>query len=300
MPTMRRRFWHALIAFLVLPGTVAFLGPWLLRPVTRDVHIPGVPVFVAGIVLLLWCVRDFYVVGRGSLAPWAPPERLVIVGLYRLSRNPMYIAVLVILCGWATMYASRTLWLYTVFVAIAFHLRVIFGEEPWLARTHGAEWTAYRADIPRWLGIPMHPRLTDNRIGILTTATVVLAAALSFVVGSVAVELSNSSPPGLDRFINDWLLNVLPSFMFGAVLASAVAIAGHRAGTRGSGTRAHVRRMRWGYGIAILLSIAVLASAPWNDDFRLFGQLLVWPLSAVAGCLLADLVVGRRRPTAET
>jgi hypothetical protein len=249
---------------------------------------------VIGIFLLLWCVRDFYVAGRGSLAPWAPPERLVIVGLYRLSRNPMYIAVLIILCGWAIMYASRTLWLYAGFVAIAFHLRVIFGEEPWLARTHGAEWTAYRSDVARWLGIPMHPSITGNRIQQLTTATVVLAAVLSFVVGSVAVELSNSLPSGAGRFINDWSLNILPSFVFGGMLASAVAIAAHRAGTRASGTRAHVRRMRWGYGMAILLSVAVLASAPWNDDFRLFGQLLVWPLSAVVGCLLADFVVARR------
>ena len=289
----RRRFWHAVIAFLVLPGTVAFLVPWLLRPRAADVHTLGVPIFIAGIGLLLWCVRDFYVAGRGSLAPWAPPERLVIVGLYRLSRNPMYIAVLFILCGWALLYASRTLWLYAVFVAIAFHLRVILGEEPWLARTHGAEWAAYRADVSRWFGIPMHPFITANRIQLLTTAAVVLAAVLSFIVGSVTVELSNSVPLSADRFIDDWAWNVLPSFLFGGILASGVAIASHRAGTRVSGMGAHVRRMRWGYGIAILLSVAVLASSPWNDDFRLFGQLLVWPLSAVIGCLLADLVVAR-------
>ena len=149
----RRSFWQAAIAFLVLPGTVAFIVPWLLRPPVARVNFVGVPVLVAGGLLLLWCVRDFYVAGHGSLAPWAPPERLVIVGLYRLSRNPMYIAVLVVLSGWATIFASRTLWLYAAFIAIAFHLRVVFGEEPWLARTHGAEWTAYRADVPRWLGI---------------------------------------------------------------------------------------------------------------------------------------------------
>ena len=63
----------------------------------------------------------------------------------------MYIAVLLILCGWVTMFASRTLWVYAAFVAIGFHLRVVFGEEPWLARAHGAEWAAYRARVPRWL-----------------------------------------------------------------------------------------------------------------------------------------------------
>ena len=146
---LRRRFWPAVIAFLVLPGTVAFLIPWLLRPAEGGIHVLGIPVLVAGIGLLLWCVRDFYVAGRGTLAPWAPPERLVIVGLYRLSRNPMYIAVLIILCGWAMTFASRTLWIYAAIVTLAFHLRVVFGEEPWLARTHGPAWDAYRAHVPR-------------------------------------------------------------------------------------------------------------------------------------------------------
>jgi hypothetical protein len=139
----------------------------------------------------------------------------------------------------------------------------------------------------------VHTLHAGNRIQLLTTATVVLAAVLSFVVGSVAVELSNSSPPGGDRVIYEWILNILPSFLFGAMLGWEVAIAGRRSGTQASGMGAHVRRMRWGYGMAILLSVAVLASAPWNDDFRLFGQLLIWPLSAVVGCLLADFAVAR-------
>ena len=154
-----RRLWHAIIAFLVLPGMLAFLVPWLIRPVREHIHLPGIPVLVVGIVLLLWCVRDFYVVGLGTLAPWAPPERLVIVGLYRVSRNPMYLAVLTILCGWALLFASRTLWTYGAFVAIGFHLRVIAFEEPWLARTHGVEYATYRARIPRWLGVAsIHPQ----------------------------------------------------------------------------------------------------------------------------------------------
>ena len=153
------RFWSAAIAFLVCPGTVALLVPWLIRPVGTRICPAGIPILVAGLGLLLWCVRDFYVAGRGSLAPWAPPAHLVTVGLYRFSRNPMYIAVLLTLCGWATMFASRTLWIYAAVIAVAFHLRVILGEEPWLARTHGAEWAAYRRQVPRWLGIgSLHPR----------------------------------------------------------------------------------------------------------------------------------------------
>ena len=92
-------FWRA-FAFIALPVTVAFVVPLLLRGRTGPALI-GFPFLAAGTVLLLWCVRDFYVAGRGTLAPWAPPQRLVTAGLYRVSRNPMYIAVLLILCGWA-------------------------------------------------------------------------------------------------------------------------------------------------------------------------------------------------------
>ena len=73
------------------------------------------------------------------------------VGLYRYSRNPMYLAVATMLFGWALAFASSGLALYAVVICVAFHLRVVFGEEPWLARTHGAAWDEYRARVPRWL-----------------------------------------------------------------------------------------------------------------------------------------------------
>src|SRR6185503_9885976 len=148
---MTSLFWSALFAFIAMPGVVAFLVPWLLRPTDAPLHLVGMPVLAIGAAGLLWCVRDFYVAGQGSLAPWAPPKNLVIVGLYRLSRNPMYVAVLTILCGWALTFASRGLWAYAACFAVAFHLRVVLFEEPWLARTHGAAWDEYRARVPRWL-----------------------------------------------------------------------------------------------------------------------------------------------------
>jgi len=95
-------------------------------------------------------VRDFYVAGRGTLAPWAPPERLVVVGLYRFSRNPMYVAVMLILIGWAWSFGSPGLGVYAACVALAFHLRVVLGEEPWLAKTHGQAWNDYASRVRRW------------------------------------------------------------------------------------------------------------------------------------------------------
>lgn len=161
VPRTGRRFRRALAAFLLLPGMVAFVVPWLLRPDRARVRATGLVPLGAGLALLLWCVRDFYVAGRGSLAPWAPPERLVRVGLYRVSRNPMYISVLLVLAGWALTFGSRGLWLYAAAMAIAFHLRVVLGEEPWLARRYGAEWTEYRTRVPRWL--PVRRRGDERR-----------------------------------------------------------------------------------------------------------------------------------------
>jgi protein-S-isoprenylcysteine O-methyltransferase Ste14 len=111
-----------------------------------------------GIGGLLWCVRDFYVAGKGTLAPWDPPQKLVVVGLYRFTRNPMYWSVLFVLVGWSVWFGSPVLAAYTVLAAVAFHLRVVLYEEPWLAKKHGAIWTEFAANVPRWL-----PRLRPWR-----------------------------------------------------------------------------------------------------------------------------------------
>lgn len=145
--------WRALLAFLALPGTVALVVPvWIvLRGKALVVHPAGVVLLLAGFAALLWCVRDFYVSGKGTLAPWSPPKKLVVVGLYRYSRNPMYVAVSLMLFGWALTYESTTLLIYAVCVLIAFHARIILGEEPWLARTFGSDWDLYKSRVPRWL-----------------------------------------------------------------------------------------------------------------------------------------------------
>ncbi|HEY2531928.1 MAG TPA: isoprenylcysteine carboxylmethyltransferase family protein [Xanthobacteraceae bacterium] len=145
---------RAIAAFVALPGVVAFA-----LPITIGISAGGTVRFIAfaavplslGIFLLSWCVREFYVVGRGTLAPWDPPQRLVTTGPYRISRNPMYIGVVTILVGWSTLWDSRTLVIYTVLFLCGFHLRVLLFEEPWAARQFGAQWETYRARVPRWL-----------------------------------------------------------------------------------------------------------------------------------------------------
>ncbi len=146
-------FAKAVLAFLALPGIVAFAAPiaWLWAAGRYAVVQPlGWVPWLLGVVGLLWCVRDFYSAGKGTLAPWAPPSRLVIVGLYRFSRNPMYVCVTLILLGWTIAFGSLGLLAYTLCVATAFHLRVVLGEEPWLARTHGSDWDDYARRVRRW------------------------------------------------------------------------------------------------------------------------------------------------------
>jgi protein-S-isoprenylcysteine O-methyltransferase Ste14 len=141
-------------AFLAMPTMVAFGIPvWIGASAGHPVlHLmPAVALLCLGTLLLLWCVREFYVSGRGTLAPWDPPKHLVTSGPYRISRNPMYIGVVTILAGWCTLWGSRTLVIYAVLVAIGFHLRVLLFEEPWAARRFGSEWDAYRVRVPRWV-----------------------------------------------------------------------------------------------------------------------------------------------------
>jgi protein-S-isoprenylcysteine O-methyltransferase Ste14 len=145
---------RAIFAFLALPAVVAGVVPALLVQgisVAGWLVVPGSMLLTVGGVLLVWCARDFFVAGRGTLAPWDPPKHLVVVGLYRFVRNPMYEAVLVVVAGWSVLYASVWLALYAVGLALGFHLRVRWHEEPRLSRQFGAEWEAYADRTARWL-----------------------------------------------------------------------------------------------------------------------------------------------------
>ena len=138
---------RAIVAFIALPGVVAFALPlaWVALG-GLALRIPaGLAVVALGTALLLWCVREFHVAGK---ARWR--RGLVVTGPYRRSRNPMYVAVALVLLGWAVAYRSAGLALYAGWVVGAFHLRVVLAEEPWLARMHGQAWRRYAARVRRW------------------------------------------------------------------------------------------------------------------------------------------------------
>ncbi len=152
---MNYLFVKAVLAFLVLPGLVGYVIPCLIgtrRASTTPLGWLGLGPLILGSALLFWCVRALYREGRGTLAPWNPPRHLVVSGVYGLSRNPMYVAVVLVLWGWAVWFSSRALVVYALVAMVVFHLRVVLAEEPWLARRHGERWIGYRARVPRWLG----------------------------------------------------------------------------------------------------------------------------------------------------
>ncbi len=111
----------------------------------------GLLPLAAGITVLLLTIRDFLVVGRGTLAPWDAPQELVQQRLYGRVRNPMYLGVLATVAGETLFWSSAGLLAYLVALALAFHLRVVFYEEPALTRQFGAGFTAYAARVPRWI-----------------------------------------------------------------------------------------------------------------------------------------------------
>ena len=146
-------FGRALFAFLTLPGVFAGIIPALIVQADtqrRAGWTSGYTMIGIGLLLLLWCVRDFLVSGHGTLAPWDPPKHLVIVGLYRFTRNPMYVSISVLLTGWILAAGSTWLALYALILVIGFHLRVVFYEEPRLEKQFGDEWKNYSSSVPRW------------------------------------------------------------------------------------------------------------------------------------------------------
>ena len=157
MPTDRSLPLRATIAVLAMPAIVAEVVPWWLHRAPErwplaigNWSLLGAALFVVGLVLFTWTVRDFFVLGRGTLAPWDPPRSLVAQGAYRWCRNPMYVGVLLLIWGQGLWWRSGEVVLYGGLMTVVFHLRVVFGEEPWLARTFPEPWAAYTTKVKRW------------------------------------------------------------------------------------------------------------------------------------------------------
>ncbi len=146
------------------PGLVLGLGPWLITRFrapageSADQMVLAGVLITAGLMPLFESIVRFIVVGRGSLMPGVPTEHLVVTGLYRYVRNPMYIGVLTALAGETLLLWSRAMLVYLAAVALACHLFVRFYEEPRLTQTYPVEYGRYTRNVARWL-----PRLRPWR-----------------------------------------------------------------------------------------------------------------------------------------
>jgi len=153
-------FWRIVktVAFsLVAPGTVGFLVPQAFgggggsgRGLSFE-EIPGALLLSLGVAVYLWCAWDFVQKGLGTPAPIDAPRVLVVQGLYRLTRNPMYVGVLAMIFGQAFLYRSKSIALYGCAILGGFYLFVLLYEEPTLQRRFGSAYEEYCRKVPRWL-----------------------------------------------------------------------------------------------------------------------------------------------------
>lgn len=147
------------IFLIVAPGTVAGYVPWTISgwrvapPLLGFLpfRIIGALLIAAGVPVLLDAFARFAMQGLGTPAPVAPPEHLVVTGLYRYVRNPMYVAVLSLILGQGLLFGSVAVLEYGLAVWLGFIAFVLLYEEPTLRRTFGTEYDEFCTRVPRWI-----------------------------------------------------------------------------------------------------------------------------------------------------
>jgi protein-S-isoprenylcysteine O-methyltransferase Ste14 len=152
-------------SIILLPAMVTIVIPAVILCRTREVNpgwslhpplnwavfLTGVILILAGLTLVVKTISLFATIGRGTLAPWAPPERLVARGIYRHVRNPMITGVLCVLCGEALVLGSvPLLLLFSVFLIINL-IYIPLLEEPGLEKRFGSQYRLYKEKVPRWI-----------------------------------------------------------------------------------------------------------------------------------------------------
>jgi protein-S-isoprenylcysteine O-methyltransferase Ste14 len=147
------------IFLVIAPGVVALYVPWRISRWERQppfwgigaLRVVGVVLILAGLPVLLDSFARFAVKGLGTPAPVFPTRHLVVSGLYRYVRNPMYVAITALIFGQGLLFGSVRVLEYGVAVWAAFFVFVMAYEEPTLRKTFGAEYEEYCANVPRWI-----------------------------------------------------------------------------------------------------------------------------------------------------
>lgn len=152
---MRRAALGSALFLLAAPGVMAGLIPWLLTDWRSNgpplpLALLGGALIAAGAAMVIHAFARFVTEGRGTPAPVAPTERLVVGGLYRFVRNPMYVAVGATIAGQALLLGRPVLLAYALLFWAVVATFVRLYEEPTLAARYGAQYAAYRRAVPGW------------------------------------------------------------------------------------------------------------------------------------------------------
>ena len=172
---------RTLLFTVLVPGTVAGFVPWSILQATgatlADASVwrwMGAIPLSLGLAIYGWCVTDFVVAGRGTPAPIDPPTELVVRGLYRTTRNPMYVGVLSVIAGVGWLFGSAPLALYAAVVFACFQTFIVAYEEPTLQRNFGGTYERYCAAVPRWF---LRTGRRDASVATMLVALFVLACS---------------------------------------------------------------------------------------------------------------------------
>ena len=155
------------IAIIVVPGGACVLIPYFiltaahisLTPPFGILQLIAILIAAAGVYMVLWVSTAFVRQGKGTPVPIEPPTRLVITGLYRYVRNPMYVGAILIVLGEAGYFSYLWLAIYAAGLWALLHTSVLIFEEPQLKRRYGADYEQYLSEVPRWI-----PRLRIRRM----------------------------------------------------------------------------------------------------------------------------------------
>ena len=142
------------LALLVaVPGYLLHMSStWGWPEWQRPLGMLGGGVLIAvGAGVILYSTGVFKKFGRGTPSPLAPPKQMVVRGLYRRSRNPMYVAYVTVALGGALFFGGTVLLIYATVMFLAFHLMIVLHEEPELRQRFGEDYETYRKTVPRWL-----------------------------------------------------------------------------------------------------------------------------------------------------
>ena len=143
---------------LLVPGFLLGIVPVFAIPKIPGLVLPqgawnwaSIPFWLVGIAVVAWCATGFVRKGRGTPVPLDPPKELVVGGLYRYVRNPMYAGVLLIQVGNILWFGSLAQVIYWFFLFIGFNLFIWANEEPYLRKTFGDAYVQYTWKVPRWI-----------------------------------------------------------------------------------------------------------------------------------------------------